>query len=84
MEDLSMAFVLAKNKVKMRLGKLSDNTGSWGPEEWYPLLIPKDPNDEDFITEGPVYLDYQESAQKVVTDSRGHELYISFLNQKVK
>jgi len=84
MEDLSMAFVLAKNKVKMRLGKLSDNTGSWGPEEWYPLLIPKDPNDEDFITEGPVYLDYQESAQKVVTDSRGHELYVSFLNQKVK
>lgn len=84
MEDLSMAFVLAKNKVKMRLGKMSDKTGSWGPEEWYPLLTPKEPNDENANTEGPVYLDYLETAQKVVTDSRGHELYISFLNQKSK
>lgn len=81
MEDLSISFVLAKNKVKMRLGTMVDNRFA-DHEEWYPLLIPREPNDEDAITEGPMYLDYLEDAQKITTDSRGHEIYISFLNQK--
>ena len=83
MEDLSISFVLAKNKVKMRLGKIVENRFA-DHEEWYPLLIPREPNDEDAITEGPMYLDYLEDAQKFATDSRGHEIFISFLNQKSK
>ncbi|KAL3782345.1 hypothetical protein ACHAW5_003862 [Stephanodiscus triporus] len=81
MEDLSIAFVLAKNKVKARLGRKADLQIT-GPEEWYPLLVPRDPSDENAITEGPVYLDYLEDAQKVATDSRGKEYFISFLHQK--
>ena len=80
MEDLSMGFVLAKRKVKMQLGKVADNQYN-GPEQWYPLLVPREPDDEDAITEGPVYLDYLESAQKVATDSKGHEFYVTFLPQ---
>jgi nucleoside-diphosphate-sugar epimerase len=79
MEDLSMAFVLAKRKVKMQLGKLADNQYA-GPEEWYPLLVPK----KDEVMEGPVYLDYLEPSQKIATNSKGHEYYITFLPQKGK
>lgn len=79
MEDLSMAFVLAKRKVKMQLGKLADNQYA-GPEEWYPLLVPRD----DAVLEGPVYLDYLEPSQKIATDRKGHEYYITFLPQKGK
>ena len=79
MEDLSMAFVLAKRKVKMQLGKLADNQYA-GPEEWYPLLVPR----EDAVPEGPVYLDYLEASQKIATNSKGHEYYITFLPQKGK
>ena len=79
MEDLSMAFVLAKRKIKMQLGKLADNQYA-GPEEWYPILVPR----EDPDAEGPAYLDYLEASQKVATDSKGHEYYITFLPQKGK
>jgi len=83
MEDLSMGYVLAKRKVKMQLGKIAEPQYE-GPEEWYPLLVPREPDDEDAITEGSVHLDYQESAQKVATDSKGHEYYVTFLPQKRK
>ena len=81
MEDLSMGFVLAKRKVKMQLGKMAAPEYE-GPEEWYPLLVPREPGDVDAVTEGPVYLDYLESAQKVATKYNGDEFYISFLPQK--
>lgn len=83
MEDMSIGFVLARKKAKMQLGSMTDNRYK-GPEEWYPLLEPRDPDDEDAITEGPVYLDYLEAAQKVSTDSKGHEFYVTFLPQKLK
>ncbi|KAL3811209.1 hypothetical protein ACHAXA_004511 [Cyclostephanos tholiformis] len=81
MEDLTISFVLAKNRVKMRLGE-KEESQFIGPEEWYPLLIPREPDDEDAVKEGPLYLDYLDDAQQVATDSRGHEIFISFLNQK--
>jgi nucleoside-diphosphate-sugar epimerase len=81
MEDLSISFVLARNRVKMRLGEMAENQFI-GPEEWHPLLIPREPGDENAIAEGPLYLDYLEDAQQIATDSRGHEIFISFLNQK--
>ena len=81
MEDLSISFVLARNRVKMRLGEMAENQFI-GPEEWYPLLSPREPDDENAIAEGPLYLDYLEDAQKVAKNSRGHEIFISFLNQK--
>ncbi|EED96613.1 predicted protein [Thalassiosira pseudonana CCMP1335] len=81
MEDLSMGFVLAKKKVKMQLGSLAPPEYD-GPEEWYPLLVPREATDEDAITEGPVYLEYLEAAQKVTRDEAGGELFISFLPQK--
>jgi len=52
------------------------------PEKWYPPLVPKEPNDDGATTEGPEYLDYTESAQKVVIDGEGHECYVTFLLQK--
>ena len=63
----------------MQLGKLADNQYA-GPEEWYPLLVPK----KDEVMEGPVYLDYLEPSQKIATNSKGHEYYITFLPQKGK
>jgi hypothetical protein len=81
MEDLSIGYVLASRKVRMQLGKMSAPEYE-GPEEWYPLLVPKEPTDDDAITDGPVYLDYLEVAQKVTKDESGTELYISFLPQK--
>ncbi|KAL7543173.1 hypothetical protein ACHAXR_013501 [Thalassiosira sp. AJA248-18] len=83
MEDMSMGFVMAKLKAKMNLGKMAQPQYD-GPEEWYPLLIPRVPGDEDAVAEGPVYLDYLEPAQKVATDRKGHEFYVSFLPQKSK
>ncbi|KAL7510556.1 hypothetical protein ACHAXN_007396 [Cyclotella atomus] len=81
MEDLSIGYVLASRRVKMQLGKMAAPEYE-GPEEWYPLLVPKEPTDEGAITEGPVYLDYLEEAQKVTKDEAGAELYITFLPQK--
>eukprot|EP00571_Detonula_confervacea_P015141 CAMPEP_0172308158 /NCGR_PEP_ID=MMETSP1058-20130122/8849_1 /TAXON_ID=83371 /ORGANISM="Detonula confervacea, Strain CCMP 353" /LENGTH=1272 /DNA_ID=CAMNT_0013020517 /DNA_START=115 /DNA_END=3933 /DNA_ORIENTATION=+ len=83
MEDLSMGFVLAKRKVKMQLGGMADPQFK-GPEEWYPLLVPREQDDEDAITEGPAYLDYLEAAQKVATERKGHEYYVTFLPQRLK
>mmetsp|Transcript_18623 Transcript_18623/g.33557 ORF Transcript_18623/g.33557 Transcript_18623/m.33557 type:complete len:85 (+) Transcript_18623:3-257(+) len=83
MEDLSMGYVLAKRKVKAQLGKVAAPQYE-GPEEWYPLLVPMEPGDEDAITKGSLYLDYLESSQKVETDSKGHEFYVTFLPQKRK
>ena len=81
MEDLSIGYVLASRKVRMQLGSIAAPEYE-GPEEWYPLLVPKEPTDEDAITEGPVYLDYLEEAQKVTKDETGAELFITFLPQK--
>ena len=81
MEDLSIGYVLASRKVRMQLGSIAAPEYE-GPEEWYPLLVPKEPTDEDAITEGPVYLDYLEEAQKVTKDETGSELFITFLPQK--
>jgi hypothetical protein len=81
MEDLSIGYVLASRKARMQLGKMAAPEYE-GPEEWYPLLVPKEPTDEDAITEGPVYLDYLEEAQKTAKDEAGAELYITFLPQK--
>ncbi|KAL7487713.1 hypothetical protein ACHAW6_013286 [Cyclotella cf. meneghiniana] len=81
MEDLSIGYVLASRKVRMQLGKMAAPEYE-GPEEWYPLLVPKEPTDEDVIDDGPVYLDYLEASQKVTKDDTGTELYISFLPQK--
>eukprot|EP00578_Thalassiosira_sp_NH16_P000214 CAMPEP_0181134492 /NCGR_PEP_ID=MMETSP1071-20121207/32117_1 /TAXON_ID=35127 /ORGANISM="Thalassiosira sp., Strain NH16" /LENGTH=1311 /DNA_ID=CAMNT_0023221015 /DNA_START=260 /DNA_END=4195 /DNA_ORIENTATION=+ len=83
MEDMSMAFVLAKRKVKMQMGKMVDHQYA-GREEWYAFLEPKEADDEDGITDGPVYLDYLEAAHKVTTDSKGHEFYVTFLPQNRK
>jgi len=83
MEDLSMGYVLAKRKVKMQLGPVAERQYD-SPAEWYPLLVPKESKDEGAITEGPVYLDYIANAQKVATDSKGHEYHITFLPQKQK
>ena len=83
MEDLSMGYVLVRKRVNMQLGSMIDNKYS-GPEEWYPLLEPRDPDDEDAITDGPVHMDYVEEAQKVQTDNQGHELFITYLPQKLK
>jgi len=79
MEDMSMGYVLARRKVKMQLGQMVDNKG---PEEWFPFLEPNELDDEDFSS--PIYIDYLESSQKVSTDGKGHEYYISFLPQKLK
>ena len=81
MEDLSIGYELASRKVRMQLGKMAAPEYE-GPEEWYPLLVPKEPTDEDVIDDGPVYLDYLEASQKVTKDDTGTELYISFLPQK--
>lgn len=81
MEDLSIGYVLASRKVRLQLGKMAAPQYE-GPEEWYPLLVPKEPTDEDAIAEGPVYLDYLEEAQKTAKDEAGAELYITFLPQK--
>jgi hypothetical protein len=81
MEDLSIGYVLASRKVRMQLGKMAAPEYE-GPEEWYPLLEPKEPGDEDAITEGPVYLDYLDENQKTTKDDAGVELYITFLPQK--
>ena len=83
MEDMSMGYVLAKRKVKMQVGQVADPHYE-GPEKWYPLLVPKEPDDEDAITEGPAYLDYLEANQKVATNSNGHEYYVTFLPQARK
>jgi len=81
MEDLSMGYVLAKRKVKMQLGSVAESDLG-APEKWYPLLVPKEPDDDGATTEGPEYLDYTESAQKVAIDGEGHECYVTFLLQK--
>mmetsp|Transcript_30248 Transcript_30248/g.60638 ORF Transcript_30248/g.60638 Transcript_30248/m.60638 type:complete len:1211 (+) Transcript_30248:165-3797(+) len=81
MEDLSMGFVLAKRKVKLQLGRIAAPEYE-GPEEWYPLLEPRRRDDNDAITEGPVYLNHLESEQKIATDDDGSEFFISFLPQK--
>jgi hypothetical protein len=81
MEDLSIGYVLATKKVRMTLGEKADPEYE-GPEEWYPLLVPKEPEDEDAVTEGPAYLDYLQSAQKTTKNERGDELFITFLPQK--
>ena len=78
-----MGYVLAKRKVKMQLGPVAERQYD-SPAEWYPLLVPKESKDEGAITEGPVYLDYIANAQKVATDSKGHEYHITFLPQKQK
>lgn len=83
MEDFSMGYVLAKRKVRMQLGSVAESQYE-GPQEWYPLLVPREPKDEDATTEDSVYLDYIESAQDIATDSNGHEYYITFLPQKGK
>jgi len=83
MEDFSMGHVLAKRRVKMQLGSVAEPQYE-GPEEWHPLLVPREPDDDGAITEGssPVYLDYTEPAQKVATDRKGHEYHVTFLPQK--
>ncbi|EJK74460.1 hypothetical protein THAOC_03862 [Thalassiosira oceanica] len=88
MEDLSIGYVLARKKVRSELGRKAEPQYE-GPEEWHPLLVPGEPDDDAAAgrassPEGPLYLDYLEDAQKVATDSKGAEFHVTFLPQKSK
>jgi len=86
MEDLSIGYVLARKKVRSELGRMAEPQYE-GPEEWHPLLVPRDPDDDaagGAPSEGPLFLEYLEDAQRVATDSKGAELHVTFLRQKNK
>ena len=76
MEDMSMAFVLAKRKVLMQLGDEVDTPDS--PLDWHPLLVPKKMDENEF--EGPEYLEYLDPSRKTVARRpKGSEIFLSFL-----
>jgi nucleoside-diphosphate-sugar epimerase len=82
MEDLAAAFVLAKRRVMLKLGKMAEPQYE-GPADWYPLLVPRKAKDKDNLIEGHEYLEYLDPSQKTVAKNiKGSEIYISFFSQK--
>ena len=82
MEDLAAAFVLAKRRVMLKLGKMAEPQYE-GPADWYPLLVPRKAKDKDNLIEGHEYLGYLDPLQKTVAKNiKGSEIYISFFSQK--
>jgi len=83
MEDFSMAFVLAKRTVMLKLGKMVESYDN--PGDWYPFLVPKKEKDiDEDVIEGPKYLEYLDPSRKAVAKNhKGSEIYISFLSKEL-